>query len=51
MISVKLSDIAILNIKGSDFCRIISLISKNEALNLLQNSNFTEKLGHCKLKI
>ena len=27
--------IAILNIKGSDYCCIISLISKNEAINLL----------------
>ena len=27
------SDIAILNIKGSDYCCIISLISKNEAIN------------------
>ena len=35
IISVNLSDIAILSIKGSDFCCIVSLISKNEAINLL----------------
>ena len=29
MMSMKLSDIAILNIKGSNYCCIISLISKN----------------------
>ena len=37
IMSVKLSDIAITNIKGSDYCSIISLISKKEAINLLQN--------------
>ena len=35
MMSMNLSDIAILNIKGSDYCCIINLISKNEAINLL----------------
>ena len=30
MMSLNLSDIAILNIEGSDYCCIISLISKNE---------------------
>ena len=35
MMSMNLSDIAILNIKGSDCCCIISLISTNEAINLL----------------
>ena len=33
------SDIAILNIKGSDYC--CSLISKNEAINLMQNADLT----------
>ena len=37
MVCMYLSDIAILNIKGSDYCRIISLISKNDDL--------TEKSG------
>ena len=43
MISMNLSDIAILNIKGSDYCCIISLISKNEAMNLMQNADLTKK--------
>ena len=34
MMSVNISDIAILKIKSSDYCCIISLISKNEAINL-----------------
>ena len=41
--SVNLSDIAILNNKISDYRFIISLISKNEAINLLQNADLTEK--------
>ena len=41
--SVNFSNIAILSIKGSDYCCIISLISKNEAINLLQNAYLTEK--------
>ena len=45
MMSVNLSDIAIFNIKGSDYCCIISLISKSEALNLMQNAALTEKIG------
>ena len=45
MTSLNLRDIAILNIKGSDYCCIISLISKNEDINLLQNANLTEKSG------
>ena len=44
MISVNLRDIAILNIKGSNYCCIISLISKNETINLIQN-DLTEKSG------
>ena len=43
MISVNLRDIAILDIKGSDCCCIISLISKNEAISLLQNADLTEE--------
>ena len=45
MISINLNDIAILNIKGCDYCYIISIISKNEAINLLQNADLTEKSG------
>ena len=43
MMSINLSDIAILNIKGSDYRCIISLISKNEAINLMQNADLNEK--------
>ena len=45
MMSVNLSDIAIWNIKGTDYCCIISWISKNEAINLLQNADLTEISG------
>ena len=45
VMSVNLSNIAILNFKGSDYRCIISLISKNEAINLMQNANLTEKIG------
>ena len=34
MMYVNLSDIAILNIKGSDYCCIFSLRNKNEGMNL-----------------
>ena len=37
MMSIKPSDIAIVNINGSDYCSVISLISKYEAINLMQN--------------
>ena len=40
-----LSDIAILNIKRSDYCCIINLISRNEAINITQNSGLTKKSG------
>ena len=42
---MNLSDIAILNIKGSDYCCIISRISKNETITLMQSANLTEKSG------
>ena len=45
MISLNLSDIFILNIKGSDYRCVIRLISKNEAVNLMQNADLTEKSG------
>ena len=43
MMSINVSDIAILNIKGSNYHCIISLISKNEAINLMQNADLTKK--------
>ena len=48
MVSMNLNDTAILNITGSDYCCIISLISKNEAINLMQNADLTEKEEHYK---
>ena len=45
MMCINLSHIAILNIKSSDYHCIISLISKNEATNLLQNADLTAKSG------
>ena len=43
-----LSDIAILNIKGSDSRCIITLISKNKAVKFLQNVDLTEKVEYYK---
>ena len=45
MISINLSDIAILNINGADYLCIISRISKSEAINLMQNMDLNEKSG------
>ena len=45
MIFMNLSDIAILNIKGSEYRCIITLINKNEAIDLMQNADLTEKIG------
>ena len=44
--SIKLSDIAILNIECCDYCSIISLISKNEAINLMENADLNKKKGN-----
>ena len=48
MMSMNLNDIAILNIKISDYRCIISLISKNVAINLMQNADLTEKTENYK---
>ena len=40
--SMNLSDIDILNMKASDYRGVISLISKNEAINLMKNADLTE---------
>ena len=45
MMSVNVRDIDTLNIKDCDYCCFISLINKNEAINLLQNAPLTEKSG------
>ena len=46
MMAMNLSDIAILNIKGSDYHCSNSLISKKEAINLMQNADLTKKAEH-----
>ena len=43
IMSIKLSDFAILNTAGIDYYCIVNRISKSEALNLLQNADFTAK--------
>ena len=43
MMSINLSNIAILKIKDSVYGCIISLIGKKEAIKLLQNADWTEK--------
>ena len=48
LMSMNLRDIAILNIKRSDYCWTISLISKNEATKLNLNSWFDRKKEHYK---
>ena len=48
MMSTNLIDIAILNIKGFDYHCIISGISKNEAINFMQNTDLIERTEHCK---
>ena len=50
MMSMNLSNIAILNIKGADYRCIISGIIKSEAINLMQNINLTKKATHKKTK-
>ena len=45
MMSMNLSDIAILNIEVFDYRCIISLISKYEAVKLMQKADLTEKTG------
>ena len=45
MMSMNLSDIAILNIKVAAYGCIIGGISKREAIKLMQNTNLSEKSG------
>ena len=45
MMSMNLSNIAFLKIKNTDYCCIITGISKSEAIKLLQNVDLTEKNG------
>ena len=48
MMSMNLSDIAILSINDLDYRCIINGISKNEALNLLQKTDINGKSGTLK---
>ena len=48
MMSMNISDIANSNIKSFDYRCIISLISRNEAINLMQNVDLTNKSGTLK---
>ena len=43
MMSMNLSYIAILNIKGADYCCVISGISKSETIKLMQNIDLPKK--------
>ena len=45
MMSMNLSDIAILSIKSADYCCIISGTSKSQAINLMQSTDLIEKRG------
>ena len=45
MMSMRLSDNAILNSKSADYCCIVSGISKSEAINLMHNTDLTKKRG------
>ena len=46
MMSMNLSNISILNIKGPDYRCIINLVSKNEAINLMLNAEMTKRGEH-----
>ena len=45
IMSLNLNNIAILKVKNSDCPCIVSIISKSEAINLMQNIDLTEKSG------
>ena len=46
MMSINLRNSDVLNIKGSSYCCIISLISIDEAINLMENADLTRKAEH-----
>ena len=48
MMFINFSDIAILIVKHFSYRCIISLISKNEAINLVQNADLTKKKQNIK---
>ena len=46
--SMYLSDIAVLNIKCSNYCCVICKISNSDTIKLIQNAHLTEKAEHYK---
>ena len=46
--SVNLSNIVVLNTRGSDYCCIINAISKNEIIHLMRNADLTKTAEHYK---
>ena len=50
VMSINLSKITILNIKGSAYHYVICLISKNKATNLMPNADLTKKRNIIKYK-
>ena len=51
MMSINLSDIAILNIKSDDYCCIIDKIIKSDVTDVMENtkkSAISKKAKHCK---
>ena len=50
MVSMSLSNIAVLNIKGSIYCYIIIRISKRKTINLMQSATLMDTSGTCFLK-
>ena len=48
MMPMNLSNIALLNIKGAGYCRIITEISKSGAINLTLNIDLIKKVEHYK---
>ena len=47
---INLNDIAILNIRGVDYRCIFNGISKSDGVNVLQNTDMTEKVEYYKDK-
>ena len=46
--SINLSNMAILNIEGSDYRCLLNLISKNQAINVIRNADLAKKAEHYK---
>ena len=50
MMSMKLSEIAVLNITGFDYRCIIGGIRKNKCINRKQNADLTKKAKHYRIQ-